>query len=134
MRLIKKNVWVLFLLVVLFALPPLGISKSWKQICNNEFQLKKLQEFAQNIRTIEAENSVPASEVESLLGEPVTKHDNTVKGEEEVWLYPHPCYGNVRFLVFFKDGKLKKINSVINVNGSDVFYRAERFLPQKSQE
>ena len=131
MQLVKKNALVLFSLFALIAFPSPGMGKTWKQICENEpLNFDKLMTLDKHIKTLEGKTGAPASEVESLLGAPVRKSDPAV-GQEEAWVYPHPCYGNVRFLVFFKDGKLEKIQSVINVNGNDVFYRPARFLPKK---
>ena len=130
MRRIKMN-FTFFLLVALIAFPFPGMAKTWKQICENDpLNLDKLMTLDKHIKALEGKVGAPASEVEALLGAPVKKSD-PMAGQEDAWVYAHPCYGNVRFLVLFRDGKFEKIQSVINVNGDDVSYRASRFLPKK---
>jgi len=96
-----------------------------------------VKDFSQKIRQVEQERKtggITSQGVEALLGAPQDKRDKTipVKKNQEVWLYPHPCFTTVRFLFIFEaNGQLSEIKCVLNSSGSDVFYRLERYLPKE---
>jgi len=130
----------LFLLVFLLLILPLTATakEEWQRFCSTEARFEQLKDFSLKIRQVEQErktNGITSQGVEALLGAPQDKQDKTLPVEkgQEVWLYPHPCFSTVRFLLIF-DGneQLKEIKSVLRLSGKDIFYRVERYLPKEA--
>jgi len=85
---------------------------------------------------LERSGGVSSLEVKQILGKPEAiyrknEEELRIKGQKEIWMYWHPCYASVRFLlVFNKDDKLVLFTAVqqLNPNIGDVYYDVDYLL------
>lgn len=100
----------------------------------------KLVEFSKKAKEVksglERSGGISSFEVKRILGNPEAiyrknEEELRVNGQKAIWMYLHPCYASVRFLlVFNKDDKLILFTAVqqLNPNIGDVYYDVDYFL------
>ena len=107
-------------------------------LSNEEYA--KLIEFSKKAKEVkskmEKSGGISSADVRQILGEPEAiysknEEDLKIKDQKESWIYWHPCYASVRFLlVFNKDDNLILFTAaqMLQPKIGDVYYDVDYFL------
>lgn len=137
----KKELIIAFICSLMLTFPTFAFpDKKEENLGLSQEEYTRLAAFSKKAKEVkskmEKSGGISSTEVKQILGKPEEiykkgEEDLKIKNQKEIWMYKHPCYATVRFLLIFDDHDTLRLFTAVqqlHPKIGDVYYDVDYFL------